>query len=80
LDSTAQRETSLAVRDYEEHGASHHLNGRSEQFDEHMQVGITMQPAKCIIETPSISSLLHLGANVRRGVTGCEQRGAVEGK
>jgi hypothetical protein len=70
----------LAVRYYDEHVASHRLNWRSDQFVEHVQVDITMQAAKCSIETPSISSLPLLGANVKRGVTSVEQRGAVEGE
>jgi hypothetical protein len=39
-----------------------------------------MQAAKCIIETPSISALPLLGANVKRGDTIVEQRGAVLAK
>ena len=44
----------LAVRCYEENCASHRLDGRSAQFDEHVQVDVIMQAAKCSTETPSI--------------------------
>jgi len=44
----------LAVRAYKEHCASHPLDGRSDQFDENVQVDVTNHAAKCSIETPSI--------------------------
>ena len=44
----------LAVRCYEENCASHRLDGRSAQFDEHVQVDVIMQAAKCSTATPSI--------------------------
>jgi hypothetical protein len=46
----------FAVREYEEHSAPHHLNGRSDQFDEHVQVDATTQVAKCSIENLSVPS------------------------
>lgn len=45
------------VKDYDEHCASHPLNGKSDQFDGNVQVGVTMQAAKCGTETPSIPVL-----------------------
>ena len=43
----------LADRNYE-NCAPHPLDGRSDQFDEHMQVDVTIQAAKCSTESPSI--------------------------
>jgi hypothetical protein len=71
------KKPALAVSNYDEHVASHRLNWRSDQFDEHVQVDIRLQAAKWIIESPLISLLRLLGYNVKRGVTSVEQRGAV---
>jgi hypothetical protein len=43
-------------KDYVEHCASHQLDRRSDQFDGNVQADVTMQAAKCGIETPSISA------------------------
>jgi hypothetical protein len=56
----------LTATDYEEHCASHPLEGRADQFDEHVQVDLTMQTAKRSSEIPSIPALSALapGSNV----------------
>ena len=43
-----------AFVDYEEHCESHSLDGRSDQFEEHAQLKVKKQAAKCSSETPSI--------------------------
>jgi len=48
-------------KDYGEHCASHKLDRRSDQFDGNVQVDVTMQAAKCGVETPSISAHPVLG-------------------
>ena len=43
-----------ADRDNEEYCAPHHLQGRSDQFDEHVQVDVTMQAVEGSTENPLI--------------------------
>ena len=62
--------------DYEEHCTSYQSEERSEQFDENVQVEVTMQAVKCSTETPSIPAHPALVPEINVAV----QRGGIGGK